>query len=227
MEEGSANKTVSLLLIGNSLTRGVKEKLEELLICGGYSADLARSNPSGYWLHEHLEDNRTLDLIAEGYDLTLLQEKSRGIPTHSPPFEIINGLKDKIEAAGSKMGFYQTWGFANRNREVIDGILTGYEYVADQFNAPLVHIGRAWDEYYISNNERPPVTLFTDTVHATEQGQSLIAYTLYAYLTGDSPVNLSPLALSDVRAFELQTIAWETYQFESSASNSSSLQDLD
>ena len=75
-----------------------------------------------------------------------------------------------------------------------------------------MHIGRAWDYFYTSNNETPPFSLFTDTVHATDQGQTLIAYVLYAYLTDDSPVNLSSLTLPDHEAFELQTIAWETYQ---------------
>ena len=210
--EGSANETISVLLIGNSLMRNVQSKLEQLLTCGGYSTNLATSNPGGSWLHEHLKNERTLDLIAEGYDLTLLQEKSRGISTHNPPFSVLNDLKDKIEAAGSRMGFYQTWGFSNRNPEVTEPILSRYEYIADQFNAPLMHIGRAWDYFYTSNNETPPFSLFTDTVHATDQGQTLIAYVLYAYLTDDSPVNLSSLTLPDHEAFELQTIAWETYQ---------------
>ena len=208
----SANETISVLLIGNSLMRNVQSKLNQLLTCGGYSAKLATSNPAGYLLEEHLQNQKTLELIAEGYDLTLVQEKSRHITLHNSPFNLLNELKDKIEAAGSKMGFYQTWGFSNRIPDVTEGILSHYEYVADQFNAPIFHVGRAWDYYYRSNNEEPPFSLFTDTVHATDEGQTLIAYVLYAYLTGDSPINLTALTLADDAAFELQTIAWATYQ---------------
>ena len=107
---GSANQTVSVLLVGNSLMNNVQSDLEQLLVCGGYTPELATSNPGGYWLHQHNELSRTTELIAEGYDLTLLQEQSRSINTHMPPYDILNALKAKIEAAGSVMGFYQTWG---------------------------------------------------------------------------------------------------------------------
>ena len=214
--ESAEKKTVSLLLIGNSLTRKVQSKLRELLLCGGYKPKLATSASPGFWLHEHLINERTLELIAKGYDLTLLQEKSRGITTHNAPYHVLNDLQKKIEAAGSRMGFYQTWGFSNRNLKVTESILSHYEYLAVQFDAPIVHIGRAWDYFYSSNNEAPPFSLFSDTVHASEHGQAFIAYVLYAYLTGDSPVNLTPLTLDKKEATELQSIAWAIYHFNSS-----------
>ncbi len=209
---GSANRTVSVLLVGNSLMNGVQPNLERLLACGGYTSDMATSNPGGYFLYQHNENPRTENLIAQGFDLTLIQEQSRSIATHTPPYDIINALKGKIEASGSEMGFYQTWGYQNREVALTDEILFGYENLAAEFNAPIAHIGRAWDYFYTSNNESPPFSLYRDYAHSTPQGKALIAFVLYAYLTGESPVNLSSLSLADEEALELQEIAWLTYQ---------------
>lgn len=209
---GSANRTVSVLLVGNSLMNGVRPNLERLLACGGYTSDMATSNPGGYFLYQHNENPRTEYLIAQGFDLTLIQEQSRSIATHTPPYDIINALKDKIEASGSEMGFYQTWGYQNREVALTEEILFGYENLAAEFDAPIAHIGRAWDYFYTSNNESPPFSLYRDYAHSTPQGKALIAFVLYAYLTGASPVNLSSLSLADEEALELQEIAWLTYQ---------------
>ena len=110
------------------------------------------------------------------------------------------------------MGFYQTWAFQNRDSVITENILSRYEFIAQEFNAPIIHIGRAWDYFYTSNDESPSFQLFKDYAHATEQGKSLIAYTLYAYLTGESPINLSDLSLDDQDASEIQTFAWATYK---------------
>ena len=76
---------------------------------------------------------------------------------------------------------------------------------------PPEGIGHAWDFFYTSNNESPPFSLFVDYAHATPQGKSLIAFVLFAYLTGETPVYLSSLGLDDDEALQLQTIAWDTY----------------
>lgn len=209
--EGSKNTTISVLLVGNSLMGGVKSKIETLLTCGGYTPDFGISNPGGYWLYQHDVNATTLNLIAQGYDLVLLQEQSGGITSHTAPYATIASLKTKIEAAGSQMGFYQTWAFSSRDPTVTFNILTRYETIGTYFSAPVMHIGRAWDDLYTSYSETPPFNLWSDSVHASTHGQSLIAYTLYAYLTGETPVNLSSLSLSDADANILQTFAWQTY----------------
>lgn len=209
---GEKDQTVSVLMIGNSLMNGVQDNLERLLSCGGYTPELATTNAGGRWLYEHNEDPITSNLIAQGYDLTLLQEQSRGITTHTPPYDIISSLKNKIEAAGSEMGFYQTWGYQNREVGLTDEILSGYEALAAEFDAPVAHIGRAWDYFYTSHNEMPPFSLYVDYAHATPHGRALVAYVLYAFLTGDTPVNLSSLSLAEQEALELQNAAWQTYQ---------------
>jgi|GEM_PF-4667220 len=162
---------------------------------------------------------QTMELIARGYDLTLIQAHSNGIKTHRPPFNVLKSLQSSIEAAGSTMGFYQTWAFQNRNPVIAENILSRYEYVADEFDAPIVHIGRAWDYFYISHKESPPFSLFTDYAHATDQGKSLISFVLYAYLTGNSPIRMDNLSLSEDQAVELQTVANHSMDSKSSACN--------
>lgn len=190
---------------------GVKSKLESLLTCGGYTPDIGISNPGGYWLYQHNVNSSTLNLIDQGYDLVLLQEQSGGIGSHAPPYATISSLNTKIEAAGSEMGFYQTWAFSTREPSTTETILSRYEIIGAYFNAPVIHIGRAWDYFYTSNDEEPPFSLFSDSVHANIYGQSLISYVLYAYLTGDTPVDLSSLSLNSDEAYSLQIIAWDIY----------------
>jgi len=208
----SANETISLLLVGNSLMNEIQVKLSRLLTCRGYTPEMATSNPGGYWLSLHDTNQRTTDLIAEGFDLTLIQEQSSGITTHSPPYEVISSLQSKIEAAGSVMGFYQTWGLQDRDPVHTAGILNGYEEIAGYFDAPIVHIGRAWEHFYTQHNESPPFSLHFDYAHPTQEGKALISYVLYAYLTGKTPVDTPILGLDADDALLLQTIAWESHQ---------------
>lgn len=208
----TSKNTVSLLLIGNSLMNDIQSMLEKLLSCGGYSFNIATSNPGGYRLEKHLSNEKTNNLIAEGYKLTLIQAHSNGIKNHRKPYRVIRELKQKIEAAGSTMGFYQTWAFQNRDIRITENILSRYELIANELGAPIIHIGRAWDYFHVSYDEKPPFPLFKDYAHATVHGKSLVAYTLYAYLTNESPINLSSLSLSDQEANQLQTIAWATYK---------------
>jgi len=207
----SKNQTVSVLLIGNSLMNDVQSKLNDLLECGGYSTELATANPGGSSLQQHDTTAATTNLIARGYDLTLLQEQSNSININIAPYAVINSLKNKIEAAGSVMGFFQTWGYQQRDPIQTENILSGYDRVADDFNAPIFHIGRAWDYFYTSHNENPPFSLYLDYAHATDEGKALIAYVLYAYLTDQSPIGLTSFLLSDEKAQLLQNTAWTSY----------------
>lgn len=209
---GSLNKRVSVLLIGNSLMNDVQSKVEELLTCAGYTPEMASSNPGGYTLERHTTNQQTTELIEKGFAITLLQEHSGGIVKHDSPYKTLNTLKQRIDEAGSTLGFYQTWEYQERNPVVTESILSGYEDIANEFGAPVIAIGRAWDYFYTSYNESPPFELFHDYAHATDHGKNLIAFVLYAYLTGQSPVYLSSLSISDDDAFILQTIAWDTYQ---------------
>ena len=207
----SKNQTISLLLVGNSLMNDVQAKLKDLFDCGGYDSEMATSNPGGSFLIQHDENLTTTNLIAEGYDLTLLQEQSNSINTNIAPYPVINSLKSKIEAAGSEMGFYQTWGYQERDPVQTEAILSGYDRVAGDFDAPIIHIGRAWDYFYTSHHENPPFSLYLDYAHPTDEGKALIAYVLYSYLTGESPQGLYSFLLSENDARLLQTVAWDSY----------------
>ena len=207
---GSASTTISVLFIGNSLTNGVPGKVTSLLECGGYTAQTGPSTPGGYKLYQHDEYGATLNLIAQGFDKVVLQEQSAGIHNwHSEPYPVIASLQTKIEAAGSEMVFYQTWGYDGYSR---DYHIAGYDAVGTYFSAMVVAVGRAWKTYEETHAVDPPFSLFSDDRHASVFGQSLIAYVFYAYLTDASPVDRSSLTLSDADALILQTIAWQIYQ---------------
>ena len=215
LQAGSANQTISVLMIGDSLLNDVESNLEQLLDCRGYISDIDVSNPDGYTLADHLTDDQTLTAIAQGYDLTLLQESSRGFldpGLHLPPYETIDALDAKITIEDlSETGFYQTWGLQNRDAEETETILSGYESVAEFFDAPIIHIGRAWDYFYTLHSESPPFSLYLDESNPTDEGKALIAYVLYAYLTGESPQLTLTFGLDSEVAALLQTVAWDSY----------------
>lgn len=53
--------------------------------------------------------------------------------------------------------------------------------------------------------------VYNDWIHATENGNHLIASCIYAALTGFSPVGLAHPGLSETEAHEFQEAAWEAY----------------
>ena len=209
---GSADQTISLLMVGNRLMNDIESKLEQLLDCGGYTSDIDTYNPAGYTLTDHDADEQTTASIAEGYDLTLLQELSTDFLNRAPPYETISALDSKIAAALSGMGFYQTWGLQDRNIEETESFLSAYESAAEFFEAPIIHIGRAWDYFYTLHSEEPPFSLYLDEANPTEEGKALIAYVVYAYVTGESPLLTTTLGLDGDDALLLQNTAWDSYQ---------------
>ena len=220
-EKGSKEKTVSALLIGNSLMHGVQGKLVTLLECGGYKANVSTYNPGGKRLYQHNTDNRTIELINRGYSWVYLQEQSAGIdywnlndsasttPTSSNYDESLNQLVTKIRAVGSRVGFYQTWGYSDSSSS-LEARIEEYEKVGLAFNAAVIANGRAWQKYS-ADYPSPTFSLFSDDRHASVHGQSLISYLLYSYLTTESPINLHALDLKAEDASILQDVAWQTY----------------
>ena len=209
---GTADETISLLMIGDSLMNDIESKLEQLLDCGGYTSDIDTYNPDGHTLDDHDADDQTTITITEGYDLTLLQEMSSDFLNRVPPYETISALDSKITSALSGMGFYQTWGLESRSIEETESILSAYETVANFFDAPIIHIGRAWDYFYTLHSEEPPFSLYLDEANPSEEGKALVAYVVYAYVTGESPLLAPTLGLDAEDALLLQNVAWDSYQ---------------
>jgi hypothetical protein len=206
----SRHKTISVFFIGNSLTSGVPNKVERLLVCGGYTAEIEQSNPGGYKLYQHKDLEVTNNTLAKGFQKVVLQEQSAGMHYwHKIPYPHIQSLKDKIDATGGEMIFYQTWGY---DRFPPDDHINGYDQVGAYFDTQVVAVGRAWKMFDNNYEWSKPFELFSDDRHASGHGQSLAAYVFYAYLTGHSPVGLSSLSLSDSDAAILQDIAWQIYQ---------------
>ena len=212
----SKGETKSVLFLGNSLLNGVASKVETLLECGGYMANVGVNNPGGYKLYQHNSNSTTNSLIAQGYDQVYMHEQSAGIHNHhSEPYATIDSLKQKVEDNGGEAFLYQTWGYAGY---VPDYHIAGYEAAGSYLNMGVAAVGRAWKKFTedhggtLNNEGDLPFSLFSDDRHASTHGQVLIAFVFYAYITGESPVNLDSLNLSDVDAKLLQEIAWSTYQ---------------
>ncbi len=216
-EPGSKNKTISVLMLGNSLMNGVVPKLDYLLECAGYTSHIAINNPGGKKLFEHDVLEQSNQLIEQGFDIVILQEQSAGIAYwHKQPYPALASLKKKIEQSGGTMMFYQTWGYKpGGGAEQI----AGYETVGRYFNVPVCPIGRAWQRFDTNHSGKPPFELFSDDRHASHYGQVLTAYVLFVCLTGESPEGLSALSLEGEEAELLQDIAVQVRQKYHSQAN--------
>jgi len=208
--DGGNGQVISVAFIGNSLTRNLPLKVIDLLACGGFTPAVAVNNPSSTSLSDHIDDDKSLQLIAKGFDHIVLQEHSSGMHAlHVAPYALIQQFKDLIEANGSDMMFYQTWGYRGEDRLAH---INGYDQVGNYFGSRVVAVGRAWSYFEANYGSQFNVDLFDDDRHASFQGQVLTAYTFYAYLTGESPQGLLDFGLTGPLAEALQISAWTTYQ---------------
>jgi len=208
--DGGNGQVISVAFIGNSLTRNLPLKVIDLLACGGFTPSVAVNNPSSTRLADHIDDEKSLALIDKGFDYVVLQEHSSGMHAlHVAPYELIQQFKDLIEANGSEMVFYQTWGYRGEDRLAH---ISGYDQVGNYFGSSVVAVARAWSYFETQYGSQFNVDLFDDDRHSSFQGQVLTAYTFYAYLTGESPLGLLDFGLSSPLAEALQISAWTTYQ---------------
>ena len=167
-------------------------------------SDATRYSDKKAWLQARFEARRVwVSEVTSTADYLL---------NRAPPYETISALDSKIAAALSGMGFYQTWGLQDRNIEETESFLSAYESAAEFFEAPIIHIGRAWDYFYTLHSEEPPFSLYLDEANPTEEGKALIAYVVYAYVTGESPLLTTTLGLDGDDALLLQNTAWDSYQ---------------
>jgi len=208
--DGGNGQVISVAFIGNSLTRNLPLKVIDLLACGGFTPSVAVNNPSSTKLSDHIDDDKSVQLMGKGFDYVVLQEHSSGMHAlHVAPYELVEQFKDLIEANGSEMVFYQTWGYRGEDRSAH---IDGYDQVGNYFGSKVVAAGRAWSYFEANYGAQFNVDLFDDDRHSSFQGQVLTAYTFYAYLTGESPQGLLDFGLNSALAEALQISAWTTYQ---------------
>jgi len=113
-----------------------------------------------------------------------------------------------VRSHGAQPVFFMTWAYADRP-EMIEQLAEQYTRAGNANSALVIPAGLAFAR---SIEQRPDLNLYNaDRRHPSALGTYLAACTVYASLTGQSPIGLDYTAGIDTEtAAFLQAIAWET-----------------
>ena len=117
---------------------------------------------------------------------------------------------DIVRAHGARPVFFMSWAYADRP-EMTAQLAEAYTVAGNENNALVIPAGLAFAR---AIGKQPELNLYApDKRHPSLAGTYLAACTVFAALTGRSPVGNSYLAGIDAPTAQfLQTVAWETVQ---------------
>lgn len=165
----------------------------------------------GYTLQDHYSDPACTDLISlGGWDLVILQEQStRPVEDPGLMWEYAALLADVIEDAGARPGFFMTWA-RESDPGMIDSLAWAYSHAGALVDGMVSPAGLAWAGV---RRAMPGLDLYEDDgSHPNLAGTYLLACTMYAAITGESPVGIDYCcdpALAPEEKLVLQEEAWE------------------
>jgi hypothetical protein len=200
----------SILIIGNSFTSGIKNRLRHLAHSAGRDVYVGVSAGEGYTLAAHAASPRTLaKLHSNDWRTVVLQEQSDGMSADR--YDGARQLDRQIDAINGNTVFFMTW--RDRGADLADydalrgepGGDTGYVPIAFELGAAVAPIGWAFREILLAD---PDADLWShDGHHASERGRYIAALVLFATIYGESPVGLwtSP-SLPEDQAFADQLL---------------------
>lgn len=211
--------TQRVLFIGNSYT-GVNGLPEVVAALGSAPQSPVRfqveaHTPGGATWEVHDQNPAVDALIAQGWDVVVLQDQSEQPWANGTVKDAVTSLDNKAKAAGAKTVLFMTWARSaavatplqldTMNKAVSDY----YERNAAEVGAAVAPVGRAWERAL-----RDPTVLLHDSdgSHPNARGTYLTSCVLYAELSGSSPVGLGNggLSLPPEEASGLQKVAEET-----------------
>ena len=215
---------MEVLLIGNSLSRGINDLLERIYVKNGTRAKVGARNVAGYTLSRHLNDRQSLDKIhSRKWDWVILQEQSAGIfPSR---VQAIEDLVSIIRANGSKVAFYMTYidekgrpGFYDRllrGDALCTGSCTGYIPLGNRVKGRIAPVGQVFEDFRAEGLDSS-VLFGADGHHLKKRGRYLAAFTMFLTITDGialKPKYWAPGAIEDERE-EWQQIAINTIKKE-------------
>ncbi|MBW8036594.1 MAG: hypothetical protein FVQ79_13460 [Planctomycetes bacterium] len=167
-----------------------------------------------YTLEKFLSEKVTLDAIRKGnFDFVILQENSqRSVKDKKKMHDAIRGLAAEIKKTKAQTILFMPWAREDFPKMIIP-LSKAYIEIGKELDIKVSPVGLAWESALKAN---PKLSLYSDDKsHPSRPGTYLAVCTLYATLTGKSPVGLSVggfKRLGDERAKFLQQIAWKTYE---------------
>jgi hypothetical protein len=179
-----------VLFVGNSLTEDNDLPLlvEALSAAGGRTLRCESVTYGGAALEDHWS-RRTQDRIAIGsWRFVVLQQGPSALPESRVNLREWTARFDAvIRAAGGRTALYMVWPESYR-REAFPQVSDSYRLAAEDVGGVLLPAGDAWIAAW---QRDPSLALYgPDGFHPTLAGSYLAALTIYAGLTGASPVGL-------------------------------------
>jgi hypothetical protein len=190
---------LQILLLGNSLSRGIKKPLESMLEAEGHTPFIKAVAPSVANLAFHVQSKRTAKYINDpehDWDVVFLQERSTGISEANGGYDATRQLYQKIRPTGARIVMFQTW----RERTVptssaVWDLLKGEPGGrSGTFRSPMssASVSRPWGgqcaKPVFQIGTPPPYDLWKGGKgrHLSSIGDYLAACVVYSVVTGES-----------------------------------------
>lgn len=185
-----------VLFIGNSLTysNDLPGMLAALLRDAGVDATVASLAFPNFGLQDHWEIRDTHDVIAEGWDVVVLQQGPSATEGRPSLLEYSQAFDGPIREAGGVPALYMVWPSEARSFDV-QGVSDSYAAAADRVGGLLFPAGEAWLDARELDED---IALYGgDGFHPSPLGTHLAALVMYEQLTGADPRGLA----SDIPGF--------------------------
>ena len=197
-----------MLFVGNSLTAAndLPAMVAALGARTGTPIEYETRAPGGFSLEDHWKLTDVADAIARGrYDWVVLQQGPTSLPESAANLETYAPLfANAIRAAGGKPALYMVWPEKYRI-SVLDQVVANYLAAARHSGSVILPAGLAWLKAIQSH---PGFPLYgSDGFHPNRLGSYLAAITIYARISGRSPVGLPRLGVKQRNATIAQRAA--------------------
>lgn len=197
------SEPLKVLFIGNSYTHmnDMPKMFEKISKDAGMDIIVEKSAQSGASFRVHSERKEMFAAINKRqWDYVILQGYSRELTfdpeyldTATVPF--VNQITDSIyrNNACTNLLFYMTWGYdkgylerevVNTHEKMANKIESGYRYLSDTYDVPVVPVGMAWKKV----RALEAMDLYvSDRAHPSKEGSFLIASTFFESIFGIQP----------------------------------------
>jgi hypothetical protein len=190
---GAAEQPTALrvLFLGNSLTAA--NELPEMVVAlgraRGVSIEYGAFTPGGYSLEDHWAAGQGRALLAStAWDVVVLQQGPSALPASQVDLRRwATAWADEARARGAAAALYTVWPESYR-QYALPTVIASYSDAAAAAGAVVLPAGAAWREAWRRNRKLP--LYGPDGFHPSTTGTYLAALTIYAGLTGTSPVGL-------------------------------------
>ena len=210
------SEPLKILFIGNSYTHmnNMPRMFEKISKEAGMNVIVEKSALSGASFHVHSQRKDMFQAINKrNWDYIVLQGYSREL-TYDPDYldtatvPYLNQIIDTIYKKNpcTNLLFYMTWGYEDgfQEREEVNSfekmaakIDTGYRYLGEMYDVPIVPVGMVWKKV----KESGAMDLYdADRAHPSKHGSFLIASTFFEAIFGiPSKADVGIVQESDAR----------------------------